>query len=140
MGVLRDIGGSLRGLKKRMIALEGRPRPAPAPRRGRGGADPVPAPGASAGSKRRNRRKKGDRVTGPQSIAGDRATKPIARERAGPLDPAVVPQQTASGKRGGCNGFPRSPPRGQAAPGKGCTYGHPGGRQVVRRRREKEGV
>jgi len=33
MGVLRDIVGSLRGLEKRMSALEGRPRPAPAPRR-----------------------------------------------------------------------------------------------------------
>jgi len=80
MGVLQDIIGSLRGLERRMVALEkGRARPSPDPRRDPGGVDVAPAPRAPAKSgRRRKRRKKGERTT-PSPIrrrpTGDKARK-----------------------------------------------------------------
>jgi len=131
MGVLRDIVGSLRGLERRMTALEERSSPAPAPDKGRGGAVAIPTSGVPAKkSRRRRRRKKRDRVTDPQSVADKRTSMPAARARAGPLGPAVVPQCTTSGKRGAAavsRAAPPPPRRGQVAPCEGCTHGHPGG-------------
>jgi len=98
MGVLRDIIGSLRGLERRMNALEGRFRPAPAPRRGSGGA--VVAAGApSDRGKRRKRRIPPDQPVDPPSTAPKRVKKPDASARGEPPGPPLTPAVTASGKR-----------------------------------------
>jgi len=142
MGVLRNIVGSLRGLEKRMAALEGRPRPAPAPRQGRRGADLGSTPGASAGTtntKRRKRRKKGDRGAGPQTIAVKRAVRPRAEERAEPLGPGVAPQRPRPGRRGPLRFPVWSPPARPSCPLRVHPRA-PRGQQVAGRRRIKEGV
>jgi len=125
MGVLRDLVGSLRGLERRMAALEGRPRPAPAPNKGRGDARPAPTPEAlSSRNKRRRmrRRAKRDQPVGPATPAPVRASRPAAGARAGPSGPVAAPARTASGlvrtpavSRG-------APPPGTAKPPPGSGY------------------
>jgi len=131
MGVLRDIVGSLKGLERRMAALERRPRPPPAPNERRGEMRPASAPTVplSRSQRRKRRKREGrDQPVGPATPAPVPALRPAAGARARLFSPAATLARTASGSVRTptvCRGAP--PRRGQAPRGGGCPFGHPRG-------------
>jgi len=120
MGVLKDIAESLRGLERRVGALERRLLPAAAPQLGVVGAGTsAVTPGSTSRSMRRRmrqlRRGSGQADT-PSTVPKQTPKGPVARARAGPLGPDVVtPARTASGKKGATS-VSRVVPPGAAKP------------------------
>jgi len=138
MGVLRDIVGFLRGLERRMNALEGRLHLAPAPNQGRGGAVMAAAPGVpSARGKRRKRRKKGDQPVDPPPTASKRVKKPVTSARGEPPGPPLTPAVTRVREEEGQCGLPQGPPPGAAKPPPWLLLCVPRGGQVEKRRRRQ---
>jgi len=105
MGVLNDLAESLRGLMRRVEALEGRPPPAPAPHPGEVGAGSgmaTPSPITASMRRRMRRNRKGSGRSDPPPTASKKTPRGSGtRARAGPLGPDVAtPVRTASGKKG----------------------------------------
>jgi len=73
-GVLQDIIQYLRGLERRLDALEGRPRSAPAPDEGTVVAAPASTPDAGGKKKRQRKRRKG-KASEDQSIPAPKTAK-----------------------------------------------------------------
>jgi len=92
MGVLQDLVQSMRGLERRLGALEGRLDSAPAPDEGVVAAAPTLTPGAEGKRKRVRTRRKGTASEDqhkaapkmPKSATSKRGAVPLAKPRAGP--------------------------------------------------------